>query len=130
MLIRPKSITTVVAILLSTPVMSSVPTLASVRYSSVCNGMISLHEPTRVVFPTPNPPATRILSANGRGRSECPKSIDHRLQDAVVGWVDLRVGLEGRDEVGLQQVPDQDPHDADREVEPGRDLGDGERGAG
>src|SRR5215471_15854423 len=118
MLIRPKSMTTVVVCLPSTPVMSSVPRLASVSSSSVCRGMISLHEPTSVVLPAPKPPATRIFSACGRRPSECPESIDHRLQDALVGWVHRGVGLEGGDEARLQQVADEHPDHADRQVEP------------
>src|SRR5262245_23038729 len=113
MLIRPKSMTTVVASLASTPDVSSVPMLASVRYSSVRSGMISLHDETRVVLPTPKPPATRIFSAIGciRGSgSECPESIDHRLKDAVVGRVDRRARFERRHQALLQQITDQHPH--------------------
>jgi len=65
MVIRPKSIATVVVCLCSTPDRSSTPTLSSVRYSSVRSGRISLTEPTRVVLPTPKPPATRIFKATG-----------------------------------------------------------------
>ena len=65
MVIRPKSIATVVVVLPSTPEMSSVPTPASVSTSSVCSGRISLTAPTSVVLPTPKPPAMRIFSASG-----------------------------------------------------------------
>lgn len=40
---------------------SSTPTLASVITASVVSGMISETEPTKVVLPTPKPPATTIL---------------------------------------------------------------------
>ena len=48
----------------------------------------------------------------------------------VVGRVDGRVRLEGRDQVRLEQVADEHPDHPDRQVEPGGDLGDGQRGAG
>ena len=41
------------------------PTLRSLIGSSVRSGLISLIAPTRVVFPTPNPPAMRILAVDG-----------------------------------------------------------------
>lgn len=63
---RPKSMATVVAVLDSTPSRLSVPTLTWVSSSSVDSGAISLTAPTNVVLPTPNPPATRTLSATGK----------------------------------------------------------------
>src|SRR5258705_5366133 len=99
MVIRPKSMATVVVVLPSTPARSSVPMLASVSISSVCSGRISLHEATNVGFPTPNPPATRILRAVGirlgLAWSEGPETIYHRLQDVLVGRVDRRRRLQG-----------------------------------
>src|SRR6185369_3102544 len=93
--------------------------------SSVCSGRISLHEPTSVVLPTPNPPATRILRARG-GRlcSEGAKTIDHRLKGVLVGRVERVVRVEGGDEVRLQQIADEDPYHPDRQVELAGDLGD------
>ncbi len=41
--------------------------LTVVSSSSVLSGAISLTAPTKVVLPTPNPPATRIFSAVGKG---------------------------------------------------------------
>src|SRR5690606_21079401 len=96
--IRPKSMTTVVLPLASTPARSSVAALASVRISSVCSGRISRHDPTIVVLPTPNPPATKVLSARGARvarPSEGAETIDDRLQDVFVWWVDAGVGVEG-----------------------------------
>jgi hypothetical protein len=73
---RPKSSATVVVVFAPTPVRSSVPIEAVVIVSSVLSGSISETEPTNVVFPTPNPPATRSLMAVGTGcegaRSESP----------------------------------------------------------
>src|SRR6059036_1479204 len=77
---RPKSMATVVVFLPSTPLVSSIGRPASVSSSSVRSGLISLTAPTRVVLPTPKPPATRILSVTGSTggfpRSERPKIID------------------------------------------------------
>src|SRR3954449_13306981 len=77
---RPKSMATVVVFLPSTPLVSSMGRPASVSSSSVRSGLISLTAPTRVVLPTPKPPATRILSVTGSTgglpRSERPKIID------------------------------------------------------
>src|SRR6202161_4133321 len=63
--IRPKSMATVVVVLPATPLMSSTPTLRSLSVSSVRSGRISLTALTRVVLPTPNPPAMRILAVVG-----------------------------------------------------------------
>jgi hypothetical protein len=65
MVIRPKSIATVVVSLSPTPATSSTPTLATVRYSSVRSGSTSLTEATKVVLPTPKPPAIRSFTAVG-----------------------------------------------------------------
>src|SRR3954454_5381522 len=91
MVIRPKSIVTVVVVLLSTPPMSSAPS-TPVSISSVCRGRISLTEPTIVVLPAPKPPAIRILSATGMrddtpSRSERTESIDNRLEYVDVVWL-------------------------------------------
>ncbi len=59
---RPKSMATVVVLLLSSPARESTPTLAAVMVSSVRSGAISLTEPISVVLPTPKAPTTRILT--------------------------------------------------------------------
>jgi hypothetical protein len=41
--------------------------------------------------------------------------------------VDRRVGVKGRHETRLKKVADQHLDDADREIEPGRDLRNGQR---
>lgn len=64
---RPKSIATVVSTLFSMPSRLSVAALTVVSSSSVLSGAISLTAPTKVVLPTPNPPATKIFSAAGKG---------------------------------------------------------------
>ncbi len=61
-MIRPKSIATVVVDLSGTWDRSSTSVLATVITASVVSGVISDTEPTNVVLPTPNPPATTILT--------------------------------------------------------------------
>ena len=66
MVMRPKSSATVVVFFRSTPARLSSPVcLPTLSASSVDSGRISLTEPTRVVLPTPKPPATRILAVAG-----------------------------------------------------------------
>jgi hypothetical protein len=60
--IRPKSIATVVVDLAGTCDKSSISVLAIVITASVVSGVISDTEPTNVVLPTPNPPATTIFT--------------------------------------------------------------------
>ncbi|GAA3298514.1 hypothetical protein GCM10020218_086330 [Dactylosporangium vinaceum] len=62
MLIRPKSIATVVVVLSGTAAVSSTPTLAPVSTASVVNGVISETAATNVVLPAPNPPAMTIFA--------------------------------------------------------------------
>src|ERR1051326_7417018 len=59
---RPKSIATVVVDLFGVAARSSTPVLASVSTASVVSGAISDTDPTNVVLPTPNPPATTIFA--------------------------------------------------------------------
>jgi hypothetical protein len=70
MVIRPKSMATVVVSLAATPSSESTPALRALSVSSVRSGRISLTAPTSVVLPAPNPPAMRILMVTGmRGSS-------------------------------------------------------------
>ncbi len=62
MVIRPKSMATVVVSLPGTLDGSSMPTPAAVISASVVSGVISEIAPTRVVLPTPKPPATTIFA--------------------------------------------------------------------
>src|SRR3954465_6130136 len=86
MLMRPKSMATVVVILPGPCRLSSTPTPAEVMMASVVSGVISETEPTRVVLPTPNPPAMTIfaeVTRPGPGRrdvSEPAKSTQHPFQ--------------------------------------------------
>src|SRR5258708_26064791 len=119
--IRPKSIATVVVVFRPTPLMSSTPTLRSLSVSSVRSGRISLIAPTRVVFPTPNPPAMRILDVAGTTsaavpRSECLKSIQHLPQQTLIGDRPARRG-ENADNPVLAQVAEQDPDHPNRPVD-------------
>src|SRR5256884_5324051 len=59
---RPKSMATVVVAFPGTFVGSSMPTPAAVITASVVSGVISETAPTSVVLPTPNPPATTIFA--------------------------------------------------------------------
>src|SRR5437588_13022248 len=67
---RPKSIATVVVDLSGTCDKSSTSVLATVMTASVVSGVISDTEPTNVVLPTPNPPATTILTDVMAGASD------------------------------------------------------------
>src|SRR6266511_3640508 len=120
---RPKSMATVVVVLPGTAVMSSTPTETSVIASSVVSGVISDTDPTKVVLPTPNPPATRILrgmisgSAAGRRRyrSACAEPIQQPPQDRLARTAVLRCVLwQVRHQVaGVDQVADQYPRHSD-----------------
>ena len=61
MVIRPKSIATVVVVLPGTALTSSTPTDAVVMAASVVSGGISEMARTIVVLPTPKPPAMTIF---------------------------------------------------------------------
>src|SRR3954469_11423053 len=87
---------TVVEVLASAPPVSSTPTLTLVMAASVVSGSISEMEPTSVVFPTANPPATMIFTGSGTAAvvvvaevvaSECLKAIEHPFQKSDVGSV-------------------------------------------
>src|SRR3954468_14703280 len=113
---------------------------ACVMVSSVVSGLISLTEPTMVVFPTPNPPTITIFtaavavcgrwsSARGPGIvSELLKSMHHRFEEGTVGerLADDRGAR--LDQFGRQQLGEQDGHHAERQTEVGRELGHGQGG--
>src|SRR5499425_3566152 len=67
---RPKSIATVVVVLSGVWDRSSTPSLTDVITASVVSGVISDTDPTNVVLPTPNPPATTILTDVIAGASD------------------------------------------------------------
>src|ERR671916_485966 len=62
---QPKSIAMVVVVLAEAGPGSSTPTDSMVISASVVSGEISEIAPTVVVLPTPNPPATMILTGIG-----------------------------------------------------------------
>src|ERR671933_1642301 len=64
---RPTSMATVVVVLPWIWLVSSTPRLAVVMAASVVSGMISETAPTKVVLPTPKPPAMTILTGVGAG---------------------------------------------------------------
>jgi hypothetical protein len=73
---------TVVVVFSSMPVRGSRLLLAWVIHASVLTGGISETVPTRVVFPTPNPPATTIfaeVTLGDRRSGELAKAIDDSL---------------------------------------------------
>src|SRR5436190_7545091 len=85
MVMRPKSIATVVVSLLGTFDVSSTLAPAEVISASVVSGSISEIDPTRVVLPTPKPPAITIFAevtslGCTAARSELAKSTQHPFQ--------------------------------------------------
>src|SRR5436190_7292883 len=127
MVIRPKSSATVVVVLFGMPARLSTPALDSVISSSVRSGGISLTAPTMVVLPTPNPPATRILTATAsRIGSEVADAIQHLPHHVQIGRGRLPTRAEDH-EVQLDQVADQHLGHAERQVQFGRHLRDRRR---
>src|SRR4051812_3466808 len=120
MVIRPKSIATVVVVFPSTPSVSSTPMPRSESTSSVRRGRISLIAPTSVVLPTPKPPATRILRATGS--SEGAKAIDHFLENALAWQRRHLARVPYVDEPEVVQIPQQDTDHAQRQAHLGRDV--------
>src|SRR6266487_1822789 len=125
---RPKSMATVVVVLPAMPVVSSTPRLAVVRAASVVRGMISETAPTKVVLPTPKPPAMTILTGVG-ARSEAAEldraeSIQHPLEKSEVGAVaDLR-GAVHLHQALFGHVADQHAGDTKWQIQPRGDLSD------
>src|SRR5215472_12548041 len=126
MVSRPKSIATVVVVLLPTPVRSSVPTLARVRDSSVCSGRTSLIAPTSVVLPAPKPPAMRILNAASGTPAALSEGVEP-LQDLLQqgGARLLACGPLGKygDPAVADEVGQQHPNHPDRQREGGCHVG-------
>src|SRR5262245_44852351 len=141
---RPKSMATVVVVLPWMWRVSSVPIDALVIAASVRRGSISEMAPTKVVLPTPKPPAMTNLTDVMRvaalsavdctarnlvgggvwsgSRSDGPGAFDHLGEHREL---DLdRVGVVDVEQPGRDQVVGQDHDDADHQVEVGGDLGD------
>src|SRR3954452_15268299 len=71
MVSTPKSIAMVVVVFSDASPGSSMPIEADVISASVVSGEISEMAPTVVVLPTPNPPATMILTGTGGAARGC-----------------------------------------------------------
>src|SRR6266568_723982 len=121
---RPKSIATVVVVLSGVWDRSSRPSLAVVITASVVSGVISDTDPTKVVLPTPKPPATTILtdviavSAAPLGAAlELAKSTEHPFKQVDI-WAAMRmVDLVNPDQPLHRHIGDQDARDAQRHPE-------------
>src|SRR5262245_13153361 len=119
---RPKSIATVVVVLPATWAVSSTPREAVVRAASVVSGMISETAPTKVVLPTPNPPAITIFTGVGArspaGGLDRAESIQHPLQKSEVGAVaNLRRAVHPH-QPAFGHVAHQYAGNTERQVEP------------
>src|SRR6187200_2474898 len=118
---RPKSIATVVVDLLGVAVRSSTLILACVITASVVSGVISDTEPTNVVLPTPNPPATTILtdvmagaSALGWATLDLTESTKHPFEQVEVRTALRIIALMDADEPVRTHVGDENPGHAER----------------
>src|SRR4051794_18223608 len=98
MVMRPKSMATVVVVLAETLLVSSIPAEAVVMAASVVSGLTSEMAPTKVVLPTPKPPATTNLTAvTCETRSEVVDTPDPPLRSVHVGHLSS-IGDLGRGE--------------------------------
>src|SRR5215467_12201661 len=129
MVIRPKSIATVVVVLPLTPLRSSCSKLALVKASSVYSGRTSLIAPTSVVLPAPNPPATRILNT-ARGPSvpsEGAETMQHLPEQLGTGQLTDGLVRQHGDLPHHDEVGKQDADHAQRQRGVGRQVGHGDR---
>jgi hypothetical protein len=128
---RPKSIATVVVVLSGTCERSSTPALAAVITASVVSGVISETDPTKVVLPTPKPPATTILTEviaaspalPRRGGLELAKSTEHPFEQVQVRATLRVIQLMDPDQSFHRHVGDEHPGHAQRHPEHRRYLG-------
>src|SRR5215472_6076603 len=125
--IRPKSIATVVVDLSGTCDRSSTSVLATVMTASVVSGVISETEPTKVVLPTPNPPATTIFTDVMAGASDLgwatldlTESTKHPFEQMEVRTALRVIALVDADEPVRAHVRDEDPGHAKRQPQHGR----------
>src|SRR5262245_15808770 len=118
---------TVVVVLSGTADRSSTPALAAVITASVVSGMISETELTKVVFPTPKPPPTMILTdviAGDDAGLELAKSTEHPFQQAYVGLLSLGGSrLTQAQQPFVRHVGDEDPRHPERQPQERGDLG-------
>src|SRR6476661_4783927 len=124
---RPKSMATVVVDLPGVWARSSTPSDSLVTSASVRRGTISETDPTRVVLPTPKPPATTIfVEAAVRLPLESTESTEGPFEQVEAFVVGGALG-QGRLHVHialLDQVTQEDPRHPDRGLDQRRDLGD------
>src|SRR5690242_4716795 len=128
---RPKSIATVVVDFAGVWARSSTPTDSLVTRASVRSGTISETDPTRVVLPTPNPPAmtifvdaaVRLTPGEALESTESTEGPFEEVKAFVVGGVLGQRGLHVHVAL-LDEVSQQNPDDTDRALDQGRDLGD------
>jgi hypothetical protein len=100
--------------------------------ASVVSGVISDTEPTKVVLPTPKPPATTIFTEViaeaspppcGRATLDLTESTKHPFEQVKVGPAFGIITLVNADEAVRAHVRDQDPRNAERQPQHRGDLG-------
>src|ERR1700733_11600529 len=126
---RPKSIATGGVFWSGTWERSSTSVEATVMTASVVSGVISDTEPTKVVLPTPKPPATTILTdamaaavASSPAALELAKSTEHPLEQVKVRGSRRVIGLGDPDQTVHRHVRDQHAGHAQGHPEHRRDL--------
>src|SRR5579859_7204528 len=100
--------------------------------ASVVSGVISDTEPTNVVLPTPNPPATTIFtdvmvcdaSATGRATLDLTESTKHPFEQMKIGTAFRVFALVNSDQAIRAHVRDEDSCHPEREPQHRRHLGD------
>ncbi len=119
---RPKSMATVVVALDGVDARSSTPSDSLVTSASVRNGTISETEPTKVVLPTPKPPAMTIFVDAARRlalvAAESTQGPFDQFEPLVLRRA-LRDGGLDPDETLLDEVTEQHAHDSDRQGDQG-----------
>src|SRR2546421_6266981 len=115
MVIRPKSMATVVVVLPCTREASSLDCAITVISASVPATGISLTAATKVLLPTPNAPAITIFADRASAPSEVVEATQHPLQQIAFGNLGgLRVNA---DPAGRSQVADQDTDHTQRQAQ-------------
>jgi len=101
---------------------SSTSVLATVMTASVVSGVISDTEPTNVVLPTPNPPATTIFTDVIAGASDLgwatldlTESTKHPFEQMEVRTALRVIALMDADETVRAHVRDENPGHAQRQ---------------
>src|SRR5918998_108182 len=124
---RAKSMATVVVVFVATPVVSSTPSDSWVSGASVVSGVISDTAPTKVVLPTPKPPAITILTEMGSFTSATPQAAQQALEDlGPRSPVDVGGRPVDRQQIVGVDVGHQDPGHPERDPQRGGHLGHGD----